>query len=103
EGSVFNRKKSLSLGVLSTLDGSSNTIGIVEVNADKAVFWTKPADFEVTPENLKNGLGGNRDGIHVAIMDGTGRVLIKDIPPDHLKAMFTADGGEIVPIDDYAK
>ncbi|MEK6237154.1 MAG: DUF1559 domain-containing protein [Planctomycetales bacterium] len=103
EGSVFNRKKPLNLGMLSSQDGAAQTIGVVEVNADIAVFWTKPADFQVNPDNPKDGLGGDRDGILAAFMDGTATVLSKDIAPEHLKAMFTADGGEIVPLDTFNK
>ncbi len=37
-------------------DGTNNTIAVVETAADRAVPWTKPADWEFDPKNLTKGL-----------------------------------------------
>ncbi len=50
----------------SMIDGTSNTIMIVEVPPEKAVIWTKPDDWEVDPSDPKKGLFGARTGVLLA-------------------------------------
>lgn len=83
-------------------DGTSNTIGLLEVNGDAAVPWTKPADYVVNEMNPSADLGGVRPtGFHAGIMDGSIRVLKNDIDPETLYKMFTPSGGEIVDWQDW--
>jgi hypothetical protein len=77
-------------------DGSSNTIAIVEADADKAVEWTKPADWEFDAKNPSNGLGKNRPNWLAAFCDGSVQTFNNTIDPSVLKAFFTKAGGEPV-------
>jgi Protein of unknown function (DUF1559) len=79
------------------LDGTSNTIWLVEAADSHAVEWTKPADLEV---NMKNPLAGLTDGqrkaFAAAFADGSVRMIPVTIPPATLWAAFTRNGGEVI-------
>ncbi len=85
----------------SIVDGTSNTIMIVEVDASESVPWTKPDDYQFDPNNPLRGLGNNRAQslFLVGMVDGSTLILTKDISPKTLKAMMTTRGGEIVEMD----
>ena len=51
-------------------DGTSNTIGLVEVAANKAVPWTKPADWEIDVKNPTKGLASVDNRFLALFMDG---------------------------------
>jgi type II secretory pathway pseudopilin PulG len=79
------------------LDGTSNTMMLVEVDADRAVPWTKPVDHELKALNPKAGLGGLRPGgFNVGMGDGSVRFLSNTIDPKMLKALVTKSGSEVV-------
>lgn len=79
------------------LDGTSNTIAVVEADDDKAVEWTRPQDLPVTAKSPFNGLLGHYgEGIHVAIADGSIRFIRKSVDPKVLWALFTRAGGEVI-------
>jgi hypothetical protein len=81
-------------------DGTSNTIALVEANADQAVEWTRPDDWKFDPNNPMAGLGNLRPGIfNAAFVDGAMRFVPSDIDPETLKAYFTRAGGEAVTPD----
>lgn len=83
-------------------DGTSNTIGILEVNGDAAVPWTKPEDYVVNEMNPRADLGGLRpSGFYAGIMDGSIRLIENDIDPEILYQLFTPSGGEIVDWKDW--
>ena len=44
-------------------DGNSFTMLLVEVDTNRAVPWTKPADHQIKAANPKAGLGGLRIGL----------------------------------------
>jgi hypothetical protein len=81
------------------LDGTSNTIMVVEANADKAVPWTKPADLDVDPSNPQAGLGALRPagGFQALFGDGSVQPIGKEVSAEILRAMFTRAGGEVIP------
>lgn len=78
------------------LDGTSNTIFIVEVDADQAVVWTKPEDYRYDPAKPLDGLGRETGGFNAAFVDGSVRVISSNIDPKTLAALFTRDGGEVI-------
>jgi hypothetical protein len=76
-------------------DGLSNTILLVEAGDERAVSWTKPADF--TPDKAKPaaGLVGLRRSVFLALAaDGAIHVVPGDIEAATLHALFTRAGGE---------
>jgi beta-lactamase regulating signal transducer with metallopeptidase domain len=77
------------------LDGTSRTIAIVEADADRAVEWTKPADWEFDRERPTAGLGGLwPDHWYAAWVDGSIRSVANGESADEVGIQFTRAGGE---------
>ncbi|MBL6706660.1 MAG: DUF1559 domain-containing protein [Planctomycetaceae bacterium] len=90
-------------------DGTSNTMMVVEA-AGLNIVWTEPRDSEVSENNLGVNLTGptptesralisawHRNGGHVLFADGSVRFINRDIDPQVLKALTTANGRESLP------
>ena len=78
-------------------DGLSQTILLVEANADKAVEWAKPDDWEVDLNRPLDGVGRfNPGGILTVFCDGSVQRLPSDIKPDVMTALLTIAGGEAI-------
>lgn len=60
------------------VDGSSNTVLVVEADPDQAVVWTKPDDLEVAADDPARGLGKLRAGGFLAVF-GDGRATMIQI------------------------
>ena len=94
-----NATKTTGIGIAQILDGTSNTIAVVEASDAAAVTWTKPDDFEPNEKDLLKGLLGlHPGGFQVGYCDGSVRFLSQTIDKVVLKAMFTKAGGEAIPI-----
>jgi len=79
------------------VDGTSNTVMVVEANDESAVTWTKPGDFNVDSNNPIKGLVGHfPEGFIALFADGSVRFIAKTITPKNLVAIFTRNGGEVV-------
>lgn len=96
------------VGLADIVDGTSNTIGVVE--AKEAVIWTKPDgelpfDAKLDPANAKiifNLLGGHfAGGFNVLFLDGSVRFIKASVNPNVLRALITRDGGEVVSRDAF--
>ena len=76
-------------------DGTANTIALVEADADQAVEWTKPQDWEFDRAHPTAGLGGLWPDHWFAFrVDGSScRVSNKSLP-DEVGIQFTRAGGE---------
>ena len=78
-------------------DGTSNTAMMVEVNADRAVPWTKPVDHEFNEKAPKAGLGALRPGVFLtAFADGSVRGVRISVDPNILRALVTKSGREVI-------
>ncbi len=88
-----------STGFGKIIDGSSNTVLMIEVNASSAVPWTKPEDLPADAGEIVKKTKGIRVGnsFVVAMCDGSLRTLDSD-SADLLKSMLTKSGGEVVEI-----
>ena len=79
------------------LDGTSNTIMVVESPADAAVPWTKPSDLKVDLENLLGSIvGWDRQGLNVLFADGSVRYIAATVDLEVLKALLTRNGAEVI-------
>lgn len=84
-------------GFRDILDGTGNTILIVESTADSAVPWSKPADVEIDLEDpLAKFIGSPKKSFQVGMGDGSVMRLADDIDPAKFKAMLTRAGGEMI-------
>ncbi len=80
------------LGIASFIDGTSNTILIVE--AANPVPWTKPEDLPFAPDEPIPELGGLFPGIfHAAFADGSVHAISKKIDPTTLRYAIMRDDG----------
>jgi hypothetical protein len=79
------------------LDGTSNTILVVEASDAEAVIWTKPEDFEPDEQNPLRGLVGLRpNGFQALFCDGSVRFIAESVDRDVLRALFTRADGQAV-------
>ena len=78
------------------MDGTSNTILLLEVDPEAAVIWTKPDEWHYDPSNPMRDLGNARPGIIlVGMADGSVARLEKNMDIEKFKAMITARKGDI--------
>jgi hypothetical protein len=83
-------------------DGTSNTIAVVDASDESATTWTKPDDWDVTPDFQTRGPFGHHDrGTDFGFADGSVRFLRATIAPKLLKALTTRIGTEKIGTDDY--
>lgn len=85
-------------GIATIVDGTANTIIVVQCNDEAAVPWTKPQDFE---PDQKTPLAGLANGFHPGVflagfVDGHVQNVSNAIDPEMFWAMLTATGGELV-------
>jgi hypothetical protein len=79
-------------------DGTSNTLCVVE--AGEAVPWSKPDELRYDPKGPLPKLGGLfKDGFNAALMDGNVAFISRQIDENSLRALITANGGEIIDLD----
>jgi hypothetical protein len=96
EKTVFQPGKKTTLGDIR--DGTAKTIGVVEVDPEHEVIWTKPDDWEVDWKDPTKGLTGGPGNSFVAgFMDGSVRAIAETINKDYLRALLTSNGGEPLP------
>jgi RNA polymerase sigma factor (sigma-70 family) len=78
------------------LDGTSNTLMIVDVVDERAVPWTKPDDWLPDAADPRKGLvGSSPGGFLAATVDGAVRCVSASIDPRTLRALVTRSGGEM--------
>jgi hypothetical protein len=85
------------IGFAKITDGTSKTVMLVEADADQAVIWTKPDDFEHDANNPAAGLGGMRPGGWLAgFADGSVQFIPAEADNQTINALFTRAGGEVI-------
>ncbi|MES1213304.1 MAG: DUF1559 domain-containing protein, partial [Singulisphaera sp.] len=78
-------------------DGTSNTIAVVEADADHAVIWTKPDDIEINlAEPLKGLVNNTLHGFLAAFVDGSVRLLKDTTDKENLGRLFMATDGQAI-------
>jgi hypothetical protein len=76
-------------------DGTSKTIGVVEVDDAHAIEWTKPDEWKFDPDKPVDGLGGHAgNGFHVLALDGSVHFILDTIDGNTLHDLLTFSGRE---------
>lgn len=102
ERSIFPGAKPI--GFAGIIDGTSNTIMVVEANDASAVEWARPDDLVPDPQNPARGLVGMRPGGFVAAMaDGSVHFVPASLDPATLWALFTRDGSEVINLEELIR
>lgn len=82
------------------LDGTSNTIAILEADAEHAVIWTKPDDLKIDWKEPKKGIelwkSGTSSVFLGAFCDGSVRGISDKVDPTLLKKLLQMDDGEAI-------
>jgi Protein of unknown function (DUF1559) len=79
------------------IDGTSNTIMIVDTNDENAMIWTKPGDF-VPEENPVEGLVGHSpDGFIAGMLDGSVRFISKEVDREIIRNLFMFNDRNVIP------
>ncbi|HEY2837705.1 MAG TPA: DUF1559 domain-containing protein, partial [Pirellulales bacterium] len=95
EHGVFTGPKPI--GMARIIDGTSNTIMVVEADDEKAVPWTKPEDLKYDVKKPLAGLGKMKPKAFLALFcDGSVQSVPLDIDEADLRALFTVDGKEVI-------
>ncbi len=78
-------------------DGLSNTVMVVEADADRAVEWTRPDDLRYEVDKPLTGVGHLRPtGFAVLLADGSVRSVANNIAADVFSALVSIAGGEVL-------
>jgi hypothetical protein len=87
------------VGIQTIIDGTSNTLMVVEANDAAAVEWTKPEEWVPNEkEPLKALLGTRPNGFLGAFADGSVRFISQTINLEMLKRLYMRDDGNPVNI-----
>ena len=81
------------------LDGTSNTVMIVEADPAQAVTWTQPKDIEFDPSQPKRGLATTRRGNVVLMADGSVRTLSPNTDDEVVRRIMYRNDGQPVTLD----
>lgn len=85
-------------GIQTILDGTSNTIAVLEADAEHAVIWTKPDDLVVDWKNSVKGLelwkSGTKSAFLAGYCDGSVRAISEKIDNGLMKKLLQKDDGE---------
>jgi hypothetical protein len=91
-GAMMDNKKRRTF--VSVSDGTSNTIMVAEM-AD-GTPWAKPIDIEYNPKKPLPKFKGFPGGFNATFGDGSVRFIRDEVPESILRALITADGGEVI-------
>ncbi len=82
--------------IASIVDGTSNTVMVVDLAADAAVVWTKPDDWNFQPKDPGAGLLNGKRNVLAAFCDGSVRTLPADIDLQDLRRLVQMNDGEVM-------
>ena len=77
------------------LDGTVNTVAVVEADPSEAAIWTQPDDWEFDPQAPRRGLGGLRDlGFTALFVNGSVGVVPVETSDEDVHRMFLVRDGQ---------
>ena len=75
---------------------------MIEGNADQAVVWTRPDDWELGENtDMKTLFGTHLRGTNAAFADGSVHFLRDIVKPEVIRKLMTRNGGEVIGADEY--
>jgi len=92
ENTIFSAPEGLPIKEI--IDGTSNTILIIEADEPQAVIWTRPDDLAVDVKDVRKAVFGARPHFGAAIADGAWRRFDASIGEEMLRAYLTYNGKE---------
>jgi len=79
------------------IDGTSNTLMLVQTTSEQAVIWTKPEDLTIDPTDpLASIISEKESGFHCCFADGSARLIPRTISTKTLNALLSFAGREVV-------
>lgn len=97
EDTVWPDGPDAKVGFRDIVDGSSNTILIVESDESAAVEWSRPADIEFNPDVPIDQIGNFRVGVFNAVFcDGSSHAIDNFIDWESLSNLIMRNDGNIV-------
>ncbi|MDP7018144.1 MAG: DUF1559 domain-containing protein [Pirellulaceae bacterium] len=98
KGTIFGGAKQTSLR--DVVDGTSNTVAIVNVRPEKAVPWTAPRDYEFDAKDPIAGIQiGANDRWLSGFADGRVQLLHRKLPAKTVVNLFRMNDGNVVSIE----
>lgn len=94
-GSCFEATKSCTLKDI--IDGTGNTVAVIEVPSDRSVPWMSPQDVDdvlILSPSPDAKVPTHVGGVYALFCDGTVRFLSVDLPATTRKALITIAGGD---------
>lgn len=87
------------MGMAQILDGTSNTIMLIDAADDRAVVWTRPEDLRFDPKKPHDGLIGHHFGaLGTLFADGSVHFLPETLDPSTLQHLFIRNDGHVVAV-----
>jgi hypothetical protein len=100
EGTAFAGREGMKYRDM--IDGTSNTVMLVEVVPERAVAWTKPDDWEVDFQDPLRGVKrSDRTWWTTTFVDGHARIFQDKIKPKAWSSVLTAAGEDIVDYSEF--
>ncbi len=82
------------------LDGTSNTIWLVEAAPEHSVIWTKPEDMEIdSADPLAKIISEGTKRFPAGFLDGSVRSISAKISKELANALISVNGGEVIDSD----
>ena len=101
EGTVFPLT-SERIGFGQILDGSANTLQLVETNAELAVEWTRPVDWYFNENDPLAGLGEiSQEGFAGVTASGNAYTVSADVDPENFTNFVMIADGNVVDLFEF--
>lgn len=97
QGTLYDPARKGSRGIQNIVDGTSNTLMLVEVK-DSGIHWSEPRDLDIS-QPMPLPQGNHPRGNVVGLFDGAVRFVSDSVDPGIVRSMATPDGGESASLD----